>query len=183
MKVLSLLKYFPNIEAPDDYQDRLDQFQKVYRDYHNYVRSTLFWMVPQSDLNDMVQEVFVKVWKNQNRFRERSSIKTWIYRITINLAYDFHRKNKNLLGEDELKPDYQPDGIDHDLKDLIKKGIEILDSKKKSVFVLFYKQDLSVEEVSKILKLPKGTVKSRLFHARSEFVEFLKKQGVSYEQL
>ncbi len=157
-------------------------FKTIYTDYEKYVRSTLYWLVGENAVDDLLQEVFVKIWKNLSKFRNDSTIKTWVYRITINTAYDYFRKEKKqkLSAFDSVVSGNSP-SIENAIviKDIIKKGILMLPYKQRCVFVLFYKEDLNTEEISKALNLPVGTVKSRLFNGRSIFIEYLKKNGVN----
>lgn len=165
---------------------RLEQFEALYTALNHYVRKTLFWLVGREHANDLLQEVFIKVWNNLDKFRQESSIKTWVYRITVNVAHDHMRKNKNSLKEvaDYTVEDIQSgSSIETELmnKKIIRRGILALPPKQRVVFVLFYQQDLSLEDIAKALSLPEGTVKSRLHNARDLFKESLRKNGVTYE--
>ena len=65
--------------------------------------------------------------------------------------------------------------------DLITKGLFVLNEKQREVFVLFYKLEYTSSEISKMLQIPEGTVKSRLFSGRDLFRNFIKENGASHE--
>lgn len=156
--------------------------ESIYAEYNSFVRRSLFWMVGPDALDDLVQECFVKVWQNLSRFSGQSSIKTWIYRIAMNTAIDHLRKQKRhwFLKTQQETVSVVP-ANDLELPQLIEKGIQQLPLKLRSAFVLFYKMELSVQEVGEALGLPEGTVKSRLFKSRQTFVRYLQESGVHYE--
>lgn len=168
---------------------RLLNFKSLYEANEAFVRKTLYWLVGTPHLDDLTQEVFVRLWKKQNQFRGDSAVRTWIYRITVNLAYEFLRKQKREAHKQEseraepveraLMPSPESETVN---KDLIQKGIARIPEKARSAFVLFYMQDLSIEEISTALRIPPGTVKSRLHQGRSTFMLFLDENGVQYEK-
>ncbi len=160
----------------------ITSFREVYEHYHSYVRASLYWMVGSEPLDDLVQETFVKVWKSFDSFQGESHIKTWIYRIAINTAKDFLKKKGRYLSVLNEKGFLKAENPrDLALADAIEKSILSLNLKHREVFVLYYKIELSVEEVAESLNLPQGTVKSRLHKGREIFIKNLKKIGFSYE--
>lgn len=176
------------IESSPLFEESLLDFRLIYEQYAQYVRKTLFWMVPAASIDDLCQDVFVKVWKNRHSFRSDSSLKTWIYRITMNTAYDHLRKIKapvdsfdEIIHSEESSLDESLKAGDIFIRKSIYEGIQTLSSKHKQVFVLFYKQEQSIEDIALILKVSEGTVKSRLHHARQQFTHYLKQKGVTYE--
>lgn len=157
-----------------------DDFRRIYTETEAYVRKSLYWMLNRETVDDVVQEVYVKVWSSLEKFRGQSSIKTWVYRIAVNCAYDHLRKEKKFASDELVDP---PDEVVN-LEDgriqqqLLKKAIARLSAKQRVVFVLFYVQGLSIEEVASVEGLSEGTVKSRLFSAREFLTRELKKYGV-----
>ena len=134
------------------------------------------------EAKDLTQEIFVKVFKNIEKFRGESSFYTWLYRIAHNLAIDFIRKRsrENVVSNDQVIYEDGPatrDFIDMNLnpemlaadkerKELVIYAINKLLPEYKEVIVLRDIQGLSVEETAKILKCAEGTVKSRLHRER-----------------
>jgi len=178
---------FETIETPlllEKKERRLDLFKNFYDTHYNYVKRVLYWLIDKNDIEDQTQEVFIKIWRSFEKFKAKSSEKTWLYRITINTAYDYLRKNKNKnfcdFNEEFMNSSNNQTSIDEDLhmKMLIKKGLNTLPIKQRLPFLLFYKENLNLEEVAKTLRLSKGTIKSRLFHSRKNFITFMNKNGV-----
>jgi len=162
-------------------QNETDAFPKIYDDHHKMVRSVLFKMCGVRELDDLVQEVFLRIWKGLKKFRHQSQLKTWIYRITVNTAFEHFRKSKNRKRELELMMDVPIRATqDHDLmyQDIVQKGLNKLSDKYRTVLVLTVMEGLPLSEVAQIIKIPEGTVKSRLHYARQEFLAFLNRNGV-----
>ena len=87
----------PNIPSTSDGMS----FRALYEKYQGIVRSVIFRIAGPQELDDLVQETFIRVWQSLSKFRGRSSLKTWVYRIATNLAYDYCRKNKKRKQEVE----------------------------------------------------------------------------------
>ncbi|MEM1281554.1 MAG: sigma-70 family RNA polymerase sigma factor, partial [Cyanobacteria bacterium P01_H01_bin.152] len=67
-------------------------FQALYRRYQRPVRGTLFQLCGEAELDDLVQEVFLRAWKGLPKFRQSAQFSTWLYRITWNVATDRRRR-------------------------------------------------------------------------------------------
>ena len=159
--------------------ESLRDFRSIYDSYSTYVRRTLYWLVPRDQLDDLTQEVFVRTWQRRHQFEGQSEIKTWIYKITLNIARDFHRRQNRQKRQQDHIP--LPDAAtmpEDPLRDIIEAAINQLPEKHKLVFILFYKQELTVEEIAKAAGIRTGTVKSRLFKARKDFTVQLEKEGI-----
>ena len=137
------------------------------------------------DLDDLVQEVFLRAWKGLPGFRQFAEFSTWLYRITWNVATDRRRK----LGQERSRQDclesLTPDSNDQTsalnqshYQDLVQRGLVQLTEEQRSVLVLHDLQDLPQKEIAQILDIPVGTVKSRLFHARTILRTFFQQEGV-----
>lgn len=143
------------------------------------------------DCNDVVQETFVRVYRNKHSYKPIAKLSTWIYTITTNLAKTQlrRRKRRGLFffsgkgqGEEEEKPvfDIPDDGARADLlvessmkQERIQKALDALPEKYREVIVLRDVQELSYEEVAEITGLNIGTVKSRINRGRSQLQEML----------
>lgn len=160
-------------------EELLFRFKEYYLTERDFVRNAIYWMVRSDVVDDLVQETFVKAWKNFRKFEENSRFRTWIYRIAMNVTYDYLKKNSS----NELKEltEVEIKGEDIALKDLIDKGLLQLTIEQREVFILFYKMNYKQSEIAELLKIPAGTVKSRLFHAREVFEKYLKENGVDHE--
>jgi RNA polymerase sigma-70 factor, ECF subfamily len=143
------------------------------------------------DVDDLTQEAFLKAYRNINHFRGESSLYTWTYRIARNVCLDAMRRRK-YRGQFIFDWFRQPDS-DHDFPDpsandvaenrdtrfWIDKALAKLPEDYRSVIVFREIQDLSYVEISQIMDIPEGTVKSRLFKARKMMREQLEQYGVT----
>jgi RNA polymerase sigma-70 factor (ECF subfamily) len=137
-----------------------------------------------SDAADVVQEVFLKVFRNVGSFRAESSLKTWIYRIAVNEARNHHRwfsrhrrqevGLENETGEGRGYQDYLPDPgrspfeatLDHENQALIEEALSGLNPNFRAALVLREIEGLSYEEIAEVLNVSLGTVKSRILRGR-----------------
>lgn len=150
-----------------------EDFKNIYLKHEGMVRAVIYQMAGKTALDDLVQETFLNVWKSLAQFRQESSLKTWIYKIATNVALEYLRKNRNKTlfeNKHSIEGDeksYTDTGLQN--KDLIEKGLSHLSVDHKAVLVLAYLHELTVQEISEILNIPLGTVKSRLHHAKIDF--------------
>jgi RNA polymerase sigma-70 factor (ECF subfamily) len=115
---------------------------------------------------DVTQQSWLGIIKGLRKLNDPASFRAWAYKITTNKSIDWIRKNKAVkkVSLDEVQDHQQKEKKDIGLKELLQK----LDIKKRAVICLYYFEQLSIPEVSTALKIPKGTVKSRLAKARKE---------------
>lgn len=161
-------------------------FRKLFDLYHRRVYQMAVAMLrhPQ-DAHDVVQEAFVRVHRHLPDFQGNSSFYTWLYRISMNLVYDQLRRRKaqravdfdETIGraEEGAESNLTPvvDGADpgrtaarKELAGEIQAALETLPEHHRQVILLREVEGLSYEEIAKIMNVPKGTIMSRLFHAR-----------------
>lgn len=158
--------------------------EQLYRQYSEMVRTYLMRFVSEADARDLTQEVFVKVTNNIGQFRGDSSVKTWVYRIASNTMKDFLKSKVYRASTKQLPiSEAELEGCDSSLKfgplieakldasamnRCIQEYIHRLPINYSTVMVLRELEELSANEVSKILNLPIGTVKMRLLRARAK---------------
>jgi RNA polymerase sigma factor (sigma-70 family) len=132
--------------------------------------------------DEIVQEVFVKVYNALKKFRGESSVYTWLYRITVNVALNTLRKQRvrDFIRIDEFfempnDENEQPDAIveKDEQQKLIEEAIAKLPEKQKAVFILRYHEELSYEEISHILRTSIGGLKANYFHAAKKIGEYI----------
>jgi RNA polymerase sigma-70 factor (ECF subfamily) len=172
-----------------------DCFRLLYQRYQQRVRSTLYQLCGSAILDDLVQEVFLKVWKGLPKLKTTKYFSTWLYRISWNVAIDQRRKlakgqEKTSLNQktwekelDKTKlTNLEPasDLMQLHYRDLVHRGLNNLSFEHRAVLVLHDLEDLPQKQVAEILNVPVGTVKSRLFHARNSLKKFLEQQGISF---
>ena len=127
------------------------------------------------DTCDAIQETLESAYKNLNSLNEEKFFSTWIIRIMINKCYDIIRKNKKISYINE-KMQVQDTGYyemyckESELEIVLNQ----IDSDLRTVVVLYYYDDMSVSQVSEVLNIPEGTVKSRLSRARQKICEIFK---------
>lgn len=133
-------------------------------------------------IDDLTQEIFIKVYTSIERFEHRSSLSTWIYRIAVNHCRDEIRRKRIRrwfsLEKMELDPiavGERTDGkmLQTERIDLVRWGLSKVSENHRSIIVLKDFENLSYEEIAKILDLELGTVKSRLNRARLALKEVL----------
>lgn len=147
----------------------------------------------QSDACDVVQEVFLKVFRGVGSFRERSSLRTWIYRIAVNEAHNHrrwfsrHRKREVPIEhetDDQYAYDVTPDSgpspfdyaLDSETRLLIEQALTEVNPVFRTAVVLRDLEDLSYEEIAEILQVNLGTVKSRIMRGREALRRVLSKR-------
>jgi RNA polymerase sigma-70 factor (ECF subfamily) len=158
-------------------------FTELMRRYQKRVYWTARRIVgSHEDADDVVQETFVKAYLGLGDFRGDSSFFTWLYRIAVNLSLNATRKQQliNYLRQSEiverLLPSREDPSQELELREtelLLRKAIEELPEKQRAVFVMRYYDELSYEEISKILKTSVGGLKANYFHAVKKVREFL----------
>ena len=139
-----------------------------------------------ADINDIAQDAFIKAYKAINSFRGESSFYTWLYRIVVNAAKTFlesNSKHKNSIDVDS--PEFQsideqgilaskdtPDRIieSQELHEVILKAMNDLPNELREAITLREIEGMSYDDMAIALKVPVGTVRSRIFRAR-EFIE------------
>ena len=142
----------------------------------------------RTDAEDIVQETFLRVYKNKHMYKEIAKFSTWVYTIAGNLAKTELRRRKrhkifsvsNFVNEErdydipdrEHSPEKKVDSAIQE--EIIQKAIEKLPAKFKEVIILRDIQGFAYEEISQILNIPLGTVKSRVNRGRLKLQEDLR---------
>jgi RNA polymerase sigma factor (sigma-70 family) len=170
----------------DCQQGKTDAFRELYRRHQKSVRSMLGHLCDPTMLEDLVQEVFMKAWKGLPSMRGSAQFSTWLYRIAWNVGADYRRsmaQQTQRVRQQEIMYAAM-DNTSHSLQqihyqDLVNRGLQHISADHAIVIVLHDLQDLPQSEIAEILKIPVGTVKSRLFHARQTLRQFFQQEGVS----
>lgn len=142
--------------------------------YKDAVAKFIWRLIPQSeDREEICQDIFVKVFFNLNKFRFDSKFSTWLYRIAWRTALTFLRKKR--LPLDELSQDIESayrtlEAVSDDERLCRIVGAEISKLKldERSIITLFHLQEVTIEEISKIVGKPEGTIKSILHRVRQK---------------
>ena len=127
----------------------------------------------EDDIDDAIQETMLKAFKSIKKLKNEEYFKTWIIKILINNCNNIYRKKKEILIEDyskELKS--ETNKLEHVEKKLdFYSIIKILDYEEKIILVLYYMENFTTKEISKIIKLNSNTVKSKLLRAKNKLKE------------
>ncbi|MCB9034384.1 MAG: sigma-70 family RNA polymerase sigma factor [Chitinophagales bacterium] len=130
------------------------------------------------DANDILQNVFIKVYKNSTQFKGDSSLYTWIFRIATNETLTFINKNKKHLSVDISQSNIsQQTSVDSDntqqIEQKLAKALAQLPDKQKQVFVMRYYDEMPYEQMSEILETSVGALKASYHHAAKKIEEFI----------
>ena len=148
------------------------------------------------DVEDVAQQVFLKVFLSLRKFDQRAAFSTWLYRITINECWDYLRKKKvrPLVYESDLSEEQvscldgiasssrPPESPNHraEAKQMLERLLEKLSEPDRQLLVLKEMQGFSVQELAEILNLNVNTVKVRLFRARGRVMDaYRRRLGLS----
>lgn len=133
----------------------------------------------EEDANDAIQDALYSAYKNYDSLREKSYFTTWIIRILINKCYDIINKNKKIAYIDDSITE-NTTGVEdsYNVESELDWILNRIDKDLKEVVVLYYYDDLPINEIADMLQIPKGTVKSRLSRAREQIKKILnEKEG------
>jgi RNA polymerase sigma-70 factor (ECF subfamily) len=140
----------------------------------------VFYSVNREDAADLMLTSFIKAWIHLQRFDGHSSFSTWLYRIALNTRCDYYRTHRVDTQLDETHneiPDTEPSldtrCIASEQVDTLHRAIDGLSPKLRRVVRLCEIQGLRYEDAAKVLNVPEGTVKSRLFRAKTELRKML----------
>ncbi len=156
------------------------KYELLIKQYRSKIYGYAFYMLKnRMDADDITQEVFIRIWKNIDKFNLNSA-KSWIMKTTHNLCIDYLRKNQisavrqSNIEEEIILTDEEVMYKKNLLKERIREGIESLPENLKSIFVLYELQGFKYAEISKTFNLPINTVKVYLMRARKKLQEELK---------
>lgn len=163
---------------------REQAFTRIVRKY----QEKLYWhirrlVINHEDANDVLQNVFIKVWNYLDNFREEANLYTWLYRIATNETLTFLDKEKRRASlslsdhESGLSNKLQAEkGFDaNKLEWRLQQAIQSLPEKQRTVFLLRYYDEMPYEEMSKVLETSTGALKASYHHAVKKVEEFLKR--------
>ena len=160
-------------------------FKELIKNNQSNVRSIIRLITKETN-EDLEQEVYVKVWKNADKYTEKGSFKSWINTIAKNVSKDYlksaHKKNQDTMTTDDgvlvsikdkkLTPELKL--INNERQQRILNAINSLKPKFKETVMLCEIYGYSYEEAAYKLKCPIGTIKSRLYNAKKELAVMLK---------
>lgn len=171
------------IDAFKDPTKKERAFTEIVKKY----QERIYWhirrlVVNHDDANDVMQNMFIKVWTYLDNFREESNLYTWLYRIATNETITFLEKEKKRkaisISDDENGVAYKlpaEKGFDaNKLEWKLQQAIQSLPEKQRIVFTLRYYDEMPYDEMAKVLETSAGALKASYHHAVKKVEEFLK---------
>jgi RNA polymerase sigma-70 factor (ECF subfamily) len=170
-------------------------FRKLVEAHQSFIYATAFRMLcDRYDSEEIVQETFIRVWKNLHRFNPEMQFSTWLYKIAVNLCYDKIKANKRhrdrisfdleksiIINQPSLE-NIETSVINKEYADIIGYLCNELPPKQRLVFTLSELDERSVEEISEITGLTSQKIKSNLYCARQNLKNKLIEIEVRSEQ-
>ena len=171
-------------------------FDEIVKRYDKRLFNTIYWMVGNyEEAQDLTQDTFLLIHKALPKFRGESDIYTWIYRIAVNQCKRFRRKQKmrKFFSLDEKAKEVEsldrvgeksPEvGAEwNEMSQILHKKVALLPQHYREAMILRYFQGLSYEEISETLKIPLGTVRSRLSRGRMDLLRKMKDLDLNHRQ-
>lgn len=174
------------------YSEIIDRYSgKVYSTAYSYTHN-------QEEAKDLVQEILIKTYNSLNGFKADAKFSTWLYRIAVNSCIDWSRKKKSkvimtaisfedtdildIIVSDAEGPEEQL--LQQENKEVIRNAVDDLPEIYKTVLILYYFEELQVQEICSILDIPKKTIETRLYRAKKLLKSILKQElsgGELYE--
>ena len=163
-----------------------DAFEQLVAAYRNQVfRLALRMCGNEADADEVAQEAFLSAWKGLPNFRGESRFSTWLYQLTTHAAIDLMRREKRQAAAEDIDeittaddgPSPQQQVERAETQREIRSALMQLPEEYRQVLLLRFMQELSYEEIGRALKLPVGTVKSRLNRAKAQLKDILSRSG------
>lgn len=156
---------------------------KIFRYAHKFLRN-------QTDIEDLVQETFLKTYININSFDQELKFSPWLYRIAHNTFINAIKKQEKqpflffdpdvLFPHPVAKEQTDKDINDKQIKEMINKSLLQLEVKYREPLILFYLEELSYQEISDVLQIPVSTVGVRIKRAKDKMFSVLKAEKYEY---
>lgn len=172
------------VSAPASRADVVDRaragdaaaFRELYALHHRQVARQLAFLVPRADLEDVLQDVFIEVYRSIRRFEGKSAFTTWLYRLTVHVAMKSRRKHtRSRLDLVEDLPERADEGaspadasLSAERQARVEALLQQLSPKKRAVLVLHDLQGVEAPRIAELLDTNLLTVRTRLFYARRE---------------
>ena len=159
-------------------QGNLAAFEHIVSTFERPLFSYLYRLCGhRQTAEDLLQDTFVKVYKNVRKIRPDQNFKSWVFTIATNTAYDFLRKKKHVIESfiiDDPDSNFETIEAEHaytiveklDAKKDVDKALDEIKPQYRTVLLLFYQEDLSYESIARVLQIPVNTVKTYLHRAK-----------------
>ncbi len=173
--LISQVKLFDNHKA----------FEKIVLKYQSQIRRLFMNLTLRNkDLsNDLAQEAFIKAYLNIHSFKGTSKFSTWLYRIAYNIFLDYRKTNYrtfvDTLPENNISYAYEDKYQNEDGIELI---LHILRNEERDAIILSYIEEVTHKEISSIMNIPIGTVKTHIKRGREKILKHLTSTAYEYQR-
>jgi RNA polymerase sigma-70 factor (ECF subfamily) len=174
-----------DVELLQQFRDPLTK-EKAFTEIIKKYQEKLYWhirrmVVHHEDANDMLQNVFIRIWNGLNNFREDAQLYTWLYRVATNECLTFleQQKKKSSVSMDDVEAGlsnrivadkyFDPNKLEWKLQ----LAMQQLPEKQRIVFNLRYYDEMPYEEMSRVLETSQGALKASYHHAVKKVEEFI----------
>lgn len=153
-------------------------FEELYATQAGGVQRFVFGIVGNTSVaEEITQEAFTRAWKNLPFFSFQSSLKTWVYSVALNAARDWLRSHRHRSADAlHIAPTTTEAPLSLEAQ-AIREALSELDAETRILLMLHYYEDLDLSQIGKILRVPTGTVKSRLHTAKAKLRPLLERKG------
>lgn len=159
-------------------QGDAEAFERLYELYKRPIANLLYRLCfDRALVDDLMQEVFLRVWRGAGSFRGQSRVSTFIFQVAYNVYINESRRRREKLGEDLSRETVrQPadDLIRDELQAKVRQAVQELPEHERAALMLSEYNGLKYQEIAEVLDIPVGTVKSRIFSALQRLRERLR---------
>lgn len=164
-------------------KDKEEQFTALIEENKlRFYKTAKIILKNDDDVYDVIQEALISIYRNYEQLENKEYFSTWATRIVINKCYDLLRKNKNNIVPIDEKIENDRNIAQYDEYEVdeygIKEAMKYLNEDFKLIVILYYYDNYSIKEISQIVNIPEGTVKSRLSKAREILKQKLGKEKI-----
>ena len=164
--------------------------EKAFRELISLYKERLYWhvrkiVISHDDADDVLQNTFIKIYKNLGKFKQESKLFSWMYRIATNEAITFiNKRNKERKVDISEVQEHLVSNLENDIyfsgeeiQEILQKAIASLPQKQQLVFNMKYFDNIKYTQISEILGTSVGALKASYFHAVKKIESYIKKQN------
>jgi RNA polymerase sigma-70 factor (ECF subfamily) len=164
--------------------------EKAFKELISLYKERLYWhvrkiVISHDDTDDVLQNIFIKIYKNIGKFKQESKLFSWMYRIATNEAITFiNKRNKERKVEISEVQEHLVSTLENDIyfsgeeiQEILQKAIASLPQKQQLVFNMKYFDNIKYTQISEILGTSVGALKASYFHAVKKIESYIKKQN------
>jgi RNA polymerase sigma-70 factor (ECF subfamily) len=163
---------------------RTEAFETIVKKYQNLVASVAYRLaVHRDDIEDVVSDVFIKIYRNLDSYRPEFRLSTWIHTVATNHVLDHLRRQRRGRLEAQMPPVVRDPAplaserlAEREKAERVREAMADLPAKYRAALVLMHVDGKGIEEIARILSLPAGTVKTRLARGRVRLAEILRRR-------